>query len=773
MKPWIEKVSSNQRFRLHLTVSLSLFGLYAYALYQDDRAWADAIGQLIPILTALAIVMMIPVIHRRVIKGSAIIAAIAILSWDLGENAALQSWAGNFGNLLFILPGFLMTIGLVFLLREVYTKLPIKAVLFDFIAILIIWSYAFYLLLAKSHFPNLLDIPLSLRLLFINGMMDVLSLSLILLILRQVTGRRYRNFLTLILSGFALIAMSDIARITFHGTLDLTLPLLVDLSFRLAHTLILIGIGYGIENHKTVFIQGALSKDRVAQIAGKSVIILFAPVLVYMTHPFYVKDIVLLMVMVAIYLFSSEAVVIYRNRRIRLAKQQEDIRYLQEQVEARSVELIEKTEALKQLSDYDSVTGLYNRRYFQYQLEKLAKRLKSHEQLILYYIDMDKFKSINDTYGHNVGDTVLRELGRRFAKVGGEQGIKARIGGDEFVLAFDHPRDESFVYAITEELRHVVAQELNVGELRFKLAMSIGVTRYPEDADTVETLMRYADIAMYRAKEIGSNQCFFYDANFAKAVNRRNELAILLQQANISTDFKLFYQPLFDLDGNLTGAEAFCRWHIPQRGWILPYEFIALAEETGVIVPLGEWILHESLKQVQAWNQLYGLNLKMSVNISYRQMNVTHFVSTLIKELHRNQVDPKNLDLEIKESVLLSPDLMRESVQALVAQGIQVSIDEFGTGYSSLFDLSKLQIHRIKIARDLIDDIAVSSKSLAILKAIAKMIKALGFEIYLKGIETQAQHDIVQTLEIDGLQGYYYTYPLETDEFAKKYLKQS
>ena len=134
--------------------------------------------------------------------------------------------------------------------------------------------------------------------------------------------------------------------------------------------------------------------------------------------------------------------------------------------------MIEKTEALKQLSDYDSVTGLYNRRYFQIQLEKMAKQIKSHQQLILYYIDMDKFKSINDTYGHNIGDTVLRELGRRFANVGGEQGIKARIGGDEFVLAFDHPRDESFVYQITEELRQVVAQELKVGELRFKLARS-------------------------------------------------------------------------------------------------------------------------------------------------------------------------------------------------------------------------------------------------------------------------------------------------------------
>lgn len=479
----------------------------------------------------------------------------------------------------------------------------------------------------------------------------------------------------------------------------------------------------------------------------------------------------MLISVVVAYLFISESIRIYNLRKENLTKQKADNRYLEEQVALRSDELRQKREMLEQISNYDSVTGLYNRQYFQTRLHDMVDALDIGEELVLYYIDLDKFKSINDTYGHAVGDLVLHELGIRINKVRGDEGLKARLGGDEFTLVFNVQKGSDFLASTTRALQSVVASEINVGELQFKLAMSIGVTVYPKDANSIDILLRNADIAMYRAKELGNNQCFYYNSIFGETVNQRNELAILLQNADIRRDFQLYYQPLLDCDGNLTGVEAFIRWNAQNRGWVSPEEFIPLAEEIGVIVALGNWILENTAQQIRIWNRRYRTQLKMSVNLSYRQLNVTDFVETLLADLRLYGVDASLFDLEIKESVATNPELVNATVLRLVNEGIRVSIDEFGTGYSSLNELVRLKIHRLKISRELIAHIGDNEREKAILKAVVKLAKVMGFEVYIKGVETQRQYEILKELDVDGMQGYYFTSPLSADEFEHIYLK--
>jgi len=755
-------------FLLSLALAISLSAMFL-------RAKSVALGMecLLAILISVIMFKMIKTAKYKVFRYALCFASIGMATFAL-ENLArylgLLKWVWK-ANWTAIPEAFIL-LSVVFLLSGVKNRISTRSVLFDFLSIGGIWCFTVYILFVANHSIPFTALPDITRILFLNIFINIFSLAIILIILFFSIEKKYRLYLVIILLGATLFTITDILRlahaVVFNAGDDDILRMLTSLSFIITLT----GISIGITHPQEIYAHRETpSPLRGFFIAGKSIIVLLAPILVYLTHPSFIGEVFVLISAVVAYLFISESIRIYNLRKENLAKQKADNRYLEEQVASRSEELRQKREMLEQISNYDSVTGLFNRQYFQTRLSEMVDALNEGEELVLYYIDMDKFKSINDTYGHAIGDLVLRELGVRINKVRGEEGLKARLGGDEFTLVFKVQKGTDFLSSTMRALQSVVESEITVGELQFKLAMSVGVTIYPTDADSTETLLRNADIAMYRAKELGNNQFFYYNAIFGETVNQRNELALLLQNADIRRDFKLYYQPLLDCDGRLTGVEAFIRWNAQNRGWVSPEEFIPLAEEIGVIVALGNWILENTAQQIRDWNRRYRTQLKMSVNLSYRQLNVSDFVETLLEDLRRYGVEASLFDLEIKESVATNPDLVNATVLRLVNEGIRVSIDEFGTGYSSLNELARLKIHRLKISRDLIANIGENEREKAILKAVVKLAKVMGFEVYIKGVETRKQYEILKEMDVDGMQGYYFTNPLSADEFETTYLK--
>ena len=766
-------MNRKSRKRVFILVGLMLATLISTFLKLENAA--IAIQTLIAFYTSYELMYMVKIAKRKIFKSALVFASISILAWSL-EYLVLSLHLSDFGwkiNLT-LFPELFLLVSLSLLIIGIKVKASPHTIMLDIFAIGGIWIFSVYILFIQNHNVRYFQLPLLSQIAFASVFLDILSLTIITIILYFSIRKKYQPYLSTILSGLGLFAFIDILYLSHNFNIVNHWHFILIMWVSCAFLLVLWGVFIGEQHPEAVFFRKELTSDTsIPLIAGKSVIVTLAPILVFATHPAFIKETFGLITAVIVYLFLSESLRIHYLRKDNLMRQKEDNRYLEEQVAMRSEELRQKREMLERISNFDPVTGLFNRQYFQFKLNQMAESLGVGEELVLYYIDMDKFKSINDTYGHAVGDQVLKELGSRISQVRGNEGLKARLGGDEFTLVFKVLRQSNFILNTTHALQSILEHEVTVGPLNFRLAMSIGVTVYPKDAQSIDILLRNADIAMYRAKELGNNQCFYYDAAFGEAVNRRNELAIMLQNADIRHDFALNYQPLLDCEGHLTGVEAFCRWNIEGRGWVMPDEFIPLAEEIGVIVALGNWILENTAQQIRVWNRRYHTQLKMSVNLSYRQLNVADFVETLLDDLRRYGVDAGLFDLEIKESVAMNPDLVNITVGRLVNEGIRVSIDEFGTGYSSLIELSRLRVHRIKISRELIANIADNQRDQAILRAIVKFAKAMGFEVYIKGVESQKQYEILKSMEVDGMQGYYFTAPLTCDDFEDAYLKSN
>lgn len=422
-------------------------------------------------------------------------------------------------------------------------------------------------------------------------------------------------------------------------------------------------------------------------------------------------------------------------------------------------------EKIQYLAYYDALTGLPNRNFLDNYLKEALVRSKDGKHILaVMFLDLDRFKIINDTFGHSFGDFLLQQVSVRLRKCLREDDMVSRYGGDEYIIVVEH-RDMQNICKLADQIIDTLAAPFTIYGRQLFISPSIGISMYPRDGEDVETLIKNADAAMYLAKESGRNNYQFYTSSLHVMNNRKFELEKGIRNALQNNEFTLHYQPQVDLKTNvIIGLEALIRWEHPQYGFISPTEFIPVAEETGLIVSIGKWVLETACKQSKQWEEK-GLSLvNLAVNVSAVQFRDKHFVETEEQVLQDTKFESCCLELEITESVMQHVEEATSIMEALKELGVRLSIDDFGTGYSSLSYLRYFSIDKLKIDKSFVDEINQHSSGETIVKTIVDLGNSLGFEVIAEGIENEGQVSFLVQNNCYLGQGYFFYKPLPAEE---------
>lgn len=426
-------------------------------------------------------------------------------------------------------------------------------------------------------------------------------------------------------------------------------------------------------------------------------------------------------------------------------------------------------------ASFDPVTRLPNRLVFTEQLAIYMKRAQQQAGSIsLFFLDLDEFKQINESLGHHVGDELLQAVAKRILALVQPQDVVARLGGDEFAILREVEEHIESTEQFAERLVAGLNQPLTIADKVISISCSVGIAFYPHDGTCAADLLKHADRATYAAKEIGRNTYHFYDPAMQREADRFVMLHHEILKGLELNQFFVVYQPIFDLNSKtFSKCEALVRWQHPERGLISPFDFIAVAERTGAIRPLGAFVLKQVLADSQFF-QRQGLDLQISINRSSHEFNVHHIANEWLQMIQQAGLAYNSIIFEITESLFMDKiSVQQNNIMALHNQGVQLAIDDFGTGYSALNYLSRYPVNFIKIDKSFINDLETEERARALVAVLINMAKVLNVKVVAEGVETAAQLSVLQALGCDFIQGYYYSKPLQIDDFVPYMQRQS
>ncbi|WLD94804.1 bifunctional diguanylate cyclase/phosphodiesterase [Alkalihalobacillus sp. AL-G] len=436
----------------------------------------------------------------------------------------------------------------------------------------------------------------------------------------------------------------------------------------------------------------------------------------------------------------------------------------------------ELEEAFKQIdyiARHDTFTQLPNRRYLEQMIGcKLIDASRTRSMVALMFIDIDRLKHINDTLGHSIGDALILEFVDRLKEVLPRDVFMARHGGDEFAVVVDELYYEEEIEQIAKQVLSTTDSPFRIHGRDLSITMSIGIALYPENGETVEDLMKNADLAMYKAKDEHQSHMVYYYPEMDYQLAGRMALLTDLHTAIKRNEFEIHYQPQFNIkNGGMSGVEALVRWHHPERGLIAPGEFIPLAEEFDLIIPIDDLVMETSILQFQKWEEQGFAPPRLSVNLCPQQFMVGNLVSKISKLLAQTSFPPEKLVIEITENIaMIEKDLLISQLRELYGMGIQISIDDFGTGYSSLSYVKNYPLNQLKIARPFIMDVPANLNDIAMVKAIIDLSHHFKLTVLVEGVETEEQLSFLKTVQCEEVQGFYFSTPLSAIELEQKYL---
>jgi diguanylate cyclase (GGDEF)-like protein/PAS domain S-box-containing protein len=425
---------------------------------------------------------------------------------------------------------------------------------------------------------------------------------------------------------------------------------------------------------------------------------------------------------------------------------------------------------IQHIAQHDVLTGLPNRSLLQDRLSQaVAYSQRSGHPVWVMLIDLDRFKFVNDSMGHKAGDVLLMTIAARLRSALRDTDTVARLSGDEFVLILTEHDDERLNAEIVQRLMDAVAQPVMLGSKEFFVTCSIGVALYPTDGASADSLIEHADIAMYRAKKLGRNNFQFYTPAMNEEAMERVRIESALRNALERNEFVLHYQPQVNLaSGQVVGMEALIRWQHPELGVVAPHRFVHVAEETGLIVPIGAWVMRTACAQNKAWQDAGLGHLRVAVNLSARQFGAAHLLADIAAVLEHTGLAPDRLEIELTESLFMSDvNLAVETLHGMKKLGVNLSIDDFGTGYSSLSYLSRFPIDVLKIDRSFVADITRDASDAAIVASIIALAHNLKLDVIAEGVETAEQLDYLRRHHCDEMQGYYFSRPLAAGDFEQ------
>jgi diguanylate cyclase (GGDEF)-like protein/PAS domain S-box-containing protein len=423
-------------------------------------------------------------------------------------------------------------------------------------------------------------------------------------------------------------------------------------------------------------------------------------------------------------------------------------------------------EVLEHQANYDSLTGLPNRRLMADRLTRVLSGPRDKSAVAVVFIDLDDFKTVNDSLGHDAGDQLLRHIAGRLQSVVRAVDTVARLSGDEFVLLLHNQHAGVAIQRVMDRLMAEISTPVTVDSRELTITCSAGISVYPQDGSSVDTLLRNADAAMYRAKTLGGNAFRFFTAEMNRSAQERLMLDHGLRLALERQELRLHYQPRVTLrDGRIDAVEALVRWQHPELGLVAPDRFVPFAEESGLIVPIGAWVLREACRQARRWRES-GSRVTVAVNLSVREFWAGDLATKVAEALAETGAQPEDLELEVTESMMMRDiEQVITTLRALKALGVTLSVDDFGTGYSSLSYLRRLPVDAIKIDRAFVRDIEAGGPEGKVLtEAMITLGHALHFAVVAEGVETQTQLDFLVTNRCDSVQGYYFGKPVPPDE---------
>ena len=434
-------------------------------------------------------------------------------------------------------------------------------------------------------------------------------------------------------------------------------------------------------------------------------------------------------------------------------------------------ELEEQKLALQKLAHHDALTGLPNRLLFLDRLQQAIRKARRADRLLaVLFIDLDRFKQINDSLGHSMGDTILKVIAGRLEGCLREDDVVARLGGDEFTIIMDSLHNARHATTIAQKVIRAVQRPVRHEEHELYVSASVGISLYPQDGEDAEILLRNADAAMYRAKGEGENSFQFYTADMTEQAFERVLMESYLHRAMENDQFVLFYQPQIELGtGRLVGLEALLRWQHPEQGLVLPAKFITLAEDTGLILPLGEWVLRTTCRQMATWYRAGLYPGRVAVNLTARQLHNESFLPMMEKILDESRCQAEWLELEITEGVIMRQhEHSFQILQQLKGLGIELAIDDFGTSCSSLAYLKRLPVSKLKIDRSFVRDVPEDDSENAIVRAVIALGHSLGLRVIAEGVENSGQMAFLREEGCDEVQGYLYGEPLPADQITER-----
>lgn len=426
--------------------------------------------------------------------------------------------------------------------------------------------------------------------------------------------------------------------------------------------------------------------------------------------------------------------------------------------------LLEKE--LKHQATHDALTGLPNRVLLEDRLaQSIAVSKRQKNNFAILFFDLDRFKLINDSLSHAAGDELLQCVAKRISKMIRAEDTLARLGGDEFVIIVPHIHPEQDIVKMAKNLIEKIHEPFHIKGHVVAISTSIGISIYPRDGETVQDLLKNADSAMYHAKACGSDQFQFYGSELNQQINNRFEFELELRQALKNNEFQLFYQPQFEIENNkLVGVEALIRWNHPTKGLLLPIEFVPFAESIGLIIPIGEWVLHNACKQIRAWQDAGFPPIRVAVNITSQQLRQFNIVETIQSILAETGIEPQYLELELTENSIINNPTVIEAINTLKKTGIHIALDDFGSGYSTLNYLRNLSLDRLKIDRSFVQNILINRGDEAIIQAIIDMAKGFNLEVLAEGVENDNQLKFLKDKKCGEIQGFYFSHPLAVPE---------
>ncbi len=425
---------------------------------------------------------------------------------------------------------------------------------------------------------------------------------------------------------------------------------------------------------------------------------------------------------------------------------------------------------------YDPLTSLPNRRLLHDRMQRTLDACDNHQDYgAILFIDLDDFKTLNDSQGHNIGDLLLIEVANRLKACVREGDTMARVGGDEFVsilkgLSEEPLRAAAQAEVVAEKILAALSQPYSLNGYEYQSSASIGVCLFRKQDSTLDELLKRADTAMYEAKNAGRNTLCFFDADMQEALEDRVSLEKDLRDAISKSQFRLYFQMQVEHSGHIFGAEALIRWHHKQHGLVLPAEFIPLAEETGLILLIGQWVLEAACAQLKAWELDPTMcELQLSVNVSASQFRQPHFVEQVKLTLRKHALNPERLKFELTESLVLDNiDVAIVKIQELKQIGVRFAIDDFGTGYSSLAYLTQLPLDQLKIDQSFVRNIGVKPSNAIIIQTIIGMANTLGMEVIAEGVETEEQRAFLERHGCTRCQGFLFGKPVPVEEFEAR-----